>query len=83
MDQILQAQVRQAAADLVAAFASNDTSRYFDCFSQDASFLFHTLPQPLLSRRARRCQAGKTTAPARARDTCAGSQSNWASAARP
>ena len=50
MDQTLQ--VRQAAADLVAAFASNDTARYFACFSEDASFLFHTLPQPLLSRRA-------------------------------
>jgi ketosteroid isomerase-like protein len=45
-------QVRQAAADLVAAFASNDTARYFACFSEDATFLFHTLPEPLLSRRA-------------------------------
>jgi len=50
VDQTLQ--VRQAAADLVAAFASNDTTRYFACFSEDATFLFHTLPQPLLSRRA-------------------------------
>lgn len=50
MDHTLQ--VRQAAADLVDAFASNDTDRYFACFSEDASFLFHTLPQPLLSRRA-------------------------------
>ncbi|WP_153772594.1 nuclear transport factor 2 family protein [Pseudomonas sp. MNR3A] len=50
MDQTLQ--VRQAAADLVDAFASNDTARYFACFSEDATFLFHTLPQPLLSRRA-------------------------------
>ncbi|WP_286914527.1 MULTISPECIES: YybH family protein [unclassified Pseudomonas] len=50
MDQTLQ--VRQAAADLVAAFASNDTARYFACFSEDATFLFHTLAQPLLSRRA-------------------------------
>ncbi|HGM5582666.1 TPA: nuclear transport factor 2 family protein [Pseudomonas putida] len=48
MDQTLQ--VRQAAADLVDAFASNDTPRYFACFSEDATFLFHTLPQPLLSR---------------------------------
>ena len=40
MDQTLQ--VRQAAADLVAAFASNDTARYFACFSEDATFLFHT-----------------------------------------
>ncbi|MFB1633128.1 nuclear transport factor 2 family protein [Pseudomonas sp. AP-1] len=50
MDQTLQ--VRQAAADLVEAFASNDTARYFACFSEDATFMFHTLPQPLLSRRA-------------------------------
>ncbi|MFJ4348313.1 YybH family protein [Pseudomonas sp. NPDC089401] len=50
MDQTLQ--VRQAAADLVDAFASNDTARYFACFSEDATFVFHTLPQPLLSRRA-------------------------------
>lgn len=50
MDQTLQ--VRHAAADLVAAFASNDTARYFACFSEDATFLFHTLAQPLLSRRA-------------------------------
>ncbi|AVH38187.1 MULTISPECIES: YybH family protein [Pseudomonas] len=50
MDQTLQ--VRQAAADLVAAFASNDAARYFACFSEDATFLFHTLPHPLLSRRA-------------------------------
>ncbi|MFB4393646.1 MULTISPECIES: nuclear transport factor 2 family protein [unclassified Pseudomonas] len=50
MDQTLQ--VRQAAAALVAAFASNDSARYFACFSEDATFLFHTLPQPLLSRHA-------------------------------
>ena len=47
-----ESQVLQAAAALVDAFASNDTSRYFACFSEDASFLFHTLPQPLMSRRA-------------------------------
>lgn len=45
-------QVLQAAAALVQAFASNDTQGYFACFSEDATFLFHTLPQPLLSRRA-------------------------------
>lgn len=45
-------QVLQAAADLVDAFASNDTARYFACFSEDATFLFHTLPQPLNSRLA-------------------------------
>ncbi|MBA1324677.1 YybH family protein [Pseudomonas plecoglossicida] len=50
MDQTLQ--VSQAAAELVDAFASNDTERYFACFSEDATFVFHTLPQPLLSRQA-------------------------------
>ncbi len=54
MNQILtrETQVLQAAAALVDAFASNDTDRYFACFSEDASFLFHTVPQPLMSRHA-------------------------------
>lgn len=47
-----EAQVLEAAADLVSAFASNDTARYFDCFSEDASFVFHTLAEPLGSRAA-------------------------------
>ncbi|WP_312936974.1 nuclear transport factor 2 family protein [Pseudomonas sp.] len=41
------AEVHAAAAALVEAFASNDTARYFTCFSADASFVFHTQPQPL------------------------------------
>jgi len=45
-------QVLQAAADLVAAFARNDRQAYFGAFSTDASFVFYTLPQPLLSRDA-------------------------------
>ena len=54
MNQILtrETQVLQAAAALVEAFASNDTGRYFACFSEDATFLLHTLPQPLMSRLA-------------------------------
>ena len=47
-----EAQVLKAAADLVDAFKSNDTARYFDCFSEDASFVFHTLAKPLNSRAA-------------------------------
>ncbi|SDI81493.1 Ketosteroid isomerase homolog [Pseudomonas flavescens] len=47
-----EAEVRAAAAELVSAFASHDTARYFACFSEDASFVFHTLAQPLLSRDA-------------------------------
>lgn len=47
-----ESQVLRAAAALVDAFASNDTTRYFACFSEDATFLFHTVPQPLMSRLA-------------------------------
>jgi ketosteroid isomerase-like protein len=45
-------QVLKAAADLVSAFARNDREAYFGAFSADASFVFHTLEQPLLSRDA-------------------------------
>lgn len=44
--------VLQAAAQLVEAFARNDREAYFAAFSVDASFVFHTLDQPLLSRAA-------------------------------
>ncbi|QHF46194.1 DUF4440 domain-containing protein [Pseudomonas sp. S35] len=44
--------VLQAAAELVAAFARNDRAAYFGAFTVDASFVFYTLPQPLLSRDA-------------------------------
>ncbi len=33
--------VLAAADDLVAAFAATDTEAYFDCFSPDATFVFH------------------------------------------
>ncbi len=45
-------QVLQAARDLVTAFANNDREAYFGAFSADASFVFYTLEQPLLSRDA-------------------------------
>ena len=45
-------QVLKAAAELVSAFARNDREAYFGAFSADASFVFHTLEQPLLSRDA-------------------------------
>lgn len=45
-------EVLNAAADLVSAFARNDRDAYFGAFSVDASFVFYTLPQPLLSREA-------------------------------
>ncbi|MGR3886131.1 YybH family protein [Pseudomonas sp. 1152_12] len=44
--------VLQAAADLVSAFARNDRAAYFGAFTADASFVFYTLPQPLLNRDA-------------------------------
>jgi ketosteroid isomerase-like protein len=34
--------VLQAAATLIAAFASNDSEAYFAAFSEDASFVFHS-----------------------------------------
>ena len=46
--------VQHAAKTLIAAFASNDTDAYFAAFAEDATFLFHTLPAPLLSRAAYR-----------------------------
>lgn len=49
-----QEQVLQAARDLVTAFANNDREAYFDAFTADATFVFYTLAQPLLSRDAYR-----------------------------
>ncbi|OQR29794.1 DUF4440 domain-containing protein [Pseudomonas sp. Bc-h] len=48
----LKEHVQQAANELIAAFAGNDTEAYFAAFSEDATFLFYTLPAPLLSRAA-------------------------------
>ncbi|MGY2291099.1 YybH family protein [Pseudomonas sp. SDO528_S397] len=45
-------EVLKAAADLVSAFARNDREAYFGAFSVDATFVFYTLPQPLLTRDA-------------------------------
>ncbi|MCU1725761.1 nuclear transport factor 2 family protein [Pseudomonas sp. 7P_10.2_Bac1] len=45
-------EVLSAAAQLVSAFARNDREAYFGAFSADASFVFYTLPEPLLSRDA-------------------------------
>lgn len=46
--------VLHAAQTLIDAFVSNDTDAYFAAFAEDATFLFHTLPAPLLSRAAYR-----------------------------
>lgn len=42
-----------AAADaIVAAFQATDTRAYFDCFAEDATFVFHTEERRLGSRSA-------------------------------
>ncbi|OCX19629.1 YybH family protein [Pseudomonas graminis] len=46
--------VQHEAQALIDAFASNNTDAYFAAFAEDATFLFHTLPAPLLSRAAYR-----------------------------
>ena len=48
------AQVLEAARNLVAAFSRTDTEAYFAAFSEDATFIFHTWPQPLFTRDAYR-----------------------------
>lgn len=42
----------QAAVDLVAAFGSHDTGRYFASFAPEANFLFHAEPTLVPSRAA-------------------------------
>ena len=43
-------EVLDAAAGVVAAFGSHDTAAYFAGFRTDATFVFHTSPEPLRSR---------------------------------
>lgn len=49
-------EVRQAAATLVAAFGRGDLEAYFDCFSTDATFLFHSTDALLPSTADYRCE---------------------------
>ena len=44
--------VLAAAADLVDAFGRHDTAAYFAAFRPDATFVFHSHPEPLRSRAA-------------------------------
>jgi uncharacterized protein (TIGR02246 family) len=44
--------VLDAAQALVAAFGAHDTAAYFASFAPDATFVFHTHPEPLRSRAA-------------------------------
>ena len=43
-------EVMEAAAEVVAAFGSHDTEKYFRCFSPEASFLFYSSNRRLNSR---------------------------------
>lgn len=45
-------EVAAAADRLLDAFSRNDRDAYFDCFAQDATFLFHSAPELLASRKA-------------------------------
>ncbi|KAA0102419.1 DUF4440 domain-containing protein [Mycolicibacterium sp. P1-18] len=48
----LTAAAMQAAVDVIAAFGSHDTARYFAGFAPEATFLFHAEPELLPSRAA-------------------------------
>jgi ketosteroid isomerase-like protein len=47
-----QAEVLQAAADLVARFGAHDAQAYFAAFAPDATFIFHSTPEILYARAA-------------------------------
>ncbi len=49
-------EVRKAADTLVAAFGRGDLDAYFDCFSADATFLFHSTDALLPSTADYRCE---------------------------
>ncbi len=49
-------EVRAAAETLVAAFGRGDLDAYFDCFSADATFLFHSTDALLPSTADYRCE---------------------------
>ncbi|MHA7279673.1 YybH family protein [Arthrobacter sp. MDT2-2] len=51
-DQLTEDDVLRAAATVVEAFGATDTRRYFDCFTADATFVFHGEDQRLDSRPA-------------------------------
>lgn len=45
----MEAEVRQAVVALVAAFAEGRLEDYFGCFAPDATFVFYTTPERLMS----------------------------------
>ncbi|MHA7264536.1 YybH family protein [Arthrobacter sp. TMN-37] len=52
MDQVTRWDIERAAERLIDAFAATDTSRYFDAFAEDATFVFHTEAHRLENRAA-------------------------------
>ncbi|TPG34901.1 YybH family protein [Mycolicibacterium hodleri] len=50
--QELAASAMKAAVDVIAAFGSHDTARYFDAFAPEATFMFHSEPALIPSRAA-------------------------------
>lgn len=50
----VEAEVLDAARELVEAFGAHATDAYFDSFSPEATFVFHTHDEPLRSREAYR-----------------------------
>ncbi len=51
-DTLTEGDVLHAAATLVAAFRATDVRAYFDCFTEDATFVFHTEPDRLDTRQS-------------------------------
>jgi ketosteroid isomerase-like protein len=49
MQILKEAEVRAAVTALMQAFGAGDSEAYFDCFAEDATFLFHTEPSRLES----------------------------------
>jgi ketosteroid isomerase-like protein len=50
VDPVTTAEIESAAQRLMAAFAATSTDDYFDCFTPDATFVFHSEPIRLNSR---------------------------------
>ena len=49
-DFAVEAEVQAAADHLIGAYARSDRDAYFECFANEATFLFHTAPARLDSR---------------------------------
>jgi len=52
MSGMVEAEVLEVAAELVASFGAHDVEAYFAAFASDATFIFHSTPEILYSRAA-------------------------------